>query len=303
MKKTSFITHTITIIIVIISISCNSPSIDKSVNLVQEVTTTPSLVFDSVFLSLSPLMSFEEFNQAIQRENNKNRLTNGAINIKTNKENEFTFKVKKTEKSIRLQSYTIPLSENQLKRNYHKTLFKDFINIYKNKYIIIKEPPFIGFNNFDEFTETFEHKKDSYGRIKSDVLPKNGFKNPNIIVFRDNIKTILIGFSIHPPAFDILWNELDKMTPKSTENKKVISNGGWVEEVDILPTPEEYKQKKYKDNEEGKYEFEITIDYFLNSEYDFVRDEIKKQVTIIRNNQKIDKEKIEQKRVNTINEL
>jgi hypothetical protein len=229
----------------------------------QKQILTENIRSDSLFLSLSPNMSKNEFNEAKLIENGK-RLTNGKFQISLN-DQVLDFNVYQNNKAIELY-YSHSFSKNELNNNSHQKLFNQLFSIFSKKYDYHNYADFSNYLTYENFTKTHLYynpeKKEENTPMRR--LTDYGFENTNYAVFNDSLKTVVIGFSTKK-------NEMMEMLNTST----IPIKNGFKNDNNSQPI----KSDKIKYDDIRMFDFNITINYYLTKDFDKIKKSIETEFT------------------------
>lgn len=237
-----------------------------------KITLDRNEVYNPIFLNMSPKMDSIEFD-SIKKENNN--LIDGKFYLGLRNDNRIGFDLLKNKNRITLEFIDIvnvPLEDlNKTQSTYliEKTnkLHQQIIDIYKDKY---GEPVRI-MPNQSKYHKVYYPITNKFVGIIS--LKDYGFEKNKYLIFRDSIKSILIGYNEYGKIV-LSENEIKRLkkTPiKKTKSKnnlyRLAKNAEYISErKDLINSRNEPNQD---------FGIELEINYMHNEELDTIIKEIK----------------------------
>jgi len=249
--------------------------------------------YQPIFLNLSPKMSDFQFEQELKKSSQNKKIT-----IPINNYN-FEFSIIKSSNRVILEYndiktliFTNKYGENA-EKNYldfikkdpfEEDLIKSFINLFKNKYSIeIKQLP-ISKNQHGEY---YNNQIQPYSERD---LYDYGFKEENYLIFKDSIKTVLIGYTnaenprkLDRKDLESITYTLETSNMESTDRKSIQSRDMYkffIERQKELEKLSPYQQALKNTNSGGQIikrkGISLEINYMHNSDFEFLKNKIYK---------------------------
>lgn len=205
------LTHKNILIILIVTLvlaSCSETKNKKEGNSssqeVQKTSLNKIEHKDSVFLNLSPKMTNDEFENALNQQ--------PELNLKDKKfqiiigEQTLNFRIIKNQNAISLKYYSKNLLRVEKNTVPIKKYYNNLISIFKKKYKPYEIHNFRNKSNFEHFTKEYLKNKNNDSLLLQNLVKYN-FDKVNYSMFRDSVKTIMIGHSFEHNFFSSLVNK------------------------------------------------------------------------------------------------
>ncbi|AIZ42366.1 hypothetical protein [Cellulophaga baltica] len=226
------------IILFIVLVSCSEAKNKKEYNATIQEEQNLSLEKidrkDSVFLNLSPNMTNAEFENAVQNQTVSNvKDKNFQILIE---QKVLNFKILKSQNAISLKYYSEGVSKDEKSTTPIEKYYDELISIFRKKYERYELGDFTNKSSFQYFTKEYLKNKKNDSLILQNLI-KYDFDKNNYVMFKDSVKTIMIGHSFEHNLFSSLV-------------------------------------KKSKRNNLEIYNHTIEIDYFLTKNFDSLKIDI-----------------------------
>jgi hypothetical protein len=238
-----------------------------------KIETEPKIEYQPIFLNLSPRMGLSEFNNKLRSNPN---LHYGKFILSLNDE-KCKFNILKKENKIVLSGefddskYIKSLKKTKEYNLYqNEKIILELIEIFKNKYGNFASILPFKKNNKSEYLNAFPKKLSNFFSLslkKVDnrkTLVDYGFKKDRYLVFQDSIKTILVGFTNRIPT-----KQFTNFEDAKLQNEQNLGNS-FSEKL----SDEEYF--KYINQPNKIPDFEISINYYHNSDFEIILNKIKK---------------------------
>lgn len=255
MKKILFV-------LIIVSFSCNNT--ENSKNIKNEMKPTP------IFLSLSPEMELEDFDNELSKLNDSGVLTNNRFLLKLNSKNLIDFSVSKGYNNIslnykRLNTY-YDLDYNSSKKilDELKNIKEEIIMTYESKYQKINNTslPLLTIPRNGEIFNNYSSREIVNG-VEKKSLSDYGFEKQYYNFFQDSIKTIAIGYNLIG-TITYSTEELKKMANEKPERK---SSNPLKNALFDTQSFAERELNSLERNNNQEYGLDIEIKYFTDSEF------------------------------------
>ncbi len=189
---------------------------------------------DSVYLNLSPNMTNTEFENAIRNQpvsNIKDKNFQILTGLKV-----LNFEILKNQNAVSLKYYSEGVSKKEKNSIPIEKYYDDLISIFRKKYERYELGDFTNESSFQYFTKEYLKNKKNDSLILQNLI-KYDFDKNNYVIFKDSVKTIMIGHSFEHNLFSSLVKK---------------SNGNILE----------------------IYNHTIEIDYFLTKDFDSLKIDI-----------------------------
>jgi len=250
-------------LIAFISFSCtkNSNKNENISNISTQIDSINSVALDQktiskqpVFLSFSPTMTENEFDNEYKRLSENETIQDGFFQIEINKVR-LNFFINKNDESIKLKCYT----DGEFKQL--KDLIMEFQNNLTKKYKSHENLILPSFSYYDSI-ENLYYYNDGVFNVKPGIKIKEfkdfGFYNQNYKVFSDSTTSLLLGYTIE---------EID------LDRRGLLENFGRF--IDTKDKDGNRINKKWQPRKIEPYTLTIVLDYFYKEQFEDLISKIK----------------------------